>query len=103
MHQALNMAKMAKGAFSRATIEETHDLIKKCHAKVRKEMKRGVEFPGHPKVKAAIERDPDIVHRNDTRGCLPCSLTPETICRHAGDTQEQVHHRPTEAESKLQS
>jgi len=34
MRLALNMAKMAKGGFSRAAIEETHQLIKKPHGEV---------------------------------------------------------------------
>ena len=56
MRLALNMAKMAKGGISHAAIEETQQLIKKPHAEVREEKKRGVEFPGHNKVKAGIER-----------------------------------------------
>jgi len=36
---ALNMANMAKGGFSHATIEETQQLMKKPHAEVRKEKK----------------------------------------------------------------
>jgi hypothetical protein len=38
MRLALNMAKMAQGGFSRATIEETQ-LIKKPRAEVREEKK----------------------------------------------------------------
>jgi hypothetical protein len=34
---ALNMAKMAKGGFMCAAIEETQQLIKKHHTEVRKE------------------------------------------------------------------
>jgi len=34
MHFALNMAKTAKGGFSRAAVEETQQLIKKAHAEV---------------------------------------------------------------------
>jgi hypothetical protein len=34
---ALIMAKMATGGFSRATIKETHQLIKKPHAEVQEE------------------------------------------------------------------
>jgi len=49
------MAKMAKGGFSRAAIEETQQLIKKPRGEVREEKKRGVEFPRHNKIKAAIE------------------------------------------------
>jgi len=55
MRLALNMAKRAKGGFSRSAIEETQHLIKKPRPEVREVKKRGVEFPGHRKVKAAIE------------------------------------------------
>ena len=72
MRLALNMAKMAKECFSRAAIEETKYLIKKPHAEVREEKKRGVEFPGHTKVKAAIQRHPAMLRHNQTTGCLPC-------------------------------
>jgi len=72
MRLALNMAKMAKGGFSRAAVEETQYLIKKPRAEVREEKKRGVEFPGHNKVKAAIARHPAMLGQNQTHGCLPC-------------------------------
>jgi len=72
MRLALNMAKMAKEGFSRTTIEEKKYLIKKPRAKVREEKKRGVEFPGHKKVKAAIQRHPAMLRQNQTSGCLPC-------------------------------
>jgi hypothetical protein len=49
------MAKMAKGGFSRAAIEETQQLIQIPRAEVREEKKWGVEFPGHNMVKAVIE------------------------------------------------
>jgi hypothetical protein len=63
---------MAKGGFSHAAIEETQQLIKKPRAEVREEKMRGVEFPGHQKVKAAMERHPAMVHTNHTAGCLQC-------------------------------
>jgi len=69
---ALNMAKMVKQRFSRAPIEETQQLIKKPHAKVREEKKRGVVFPRHNKVKAAIERHPAMIRENHTDSSLPC-------------------------------
>jgi hypothetical protein len=47
MRLALNMAKMAKGRFSRVDIEETQQLIKKPRAEVQEQKKRCVEFPGH--------------------------------------------------------
>jgi len=66
------MATMAKGGISRAAIEETQQLTKKPRAEVREEKKRGVEFPGHQKVKAAMVRLPAMVYKNHTAGCLPC-------------------------------
>jgi len=61
MHQALNMAKMAKGGFSRTAIEERQLQIKKPQAGVREEKKRGVEFPAHYNVKAAMDRHPTLL------------------------------------------
>jgi len=85
---ALNMAKMAKEGFSRAAIEETKYLIKKPRAKVREEKKRGVEFPGHKKVKTAIQRHPAMLRQNQTSGCLPCqngtAKNPQTRWRRKG-------------------
>jgi len=72
MRLALNMAKMAKGGFSRAAMEETQQLIENPRTEVREEKKQGVEYPGHRKVKAAIERHPGMVYENQTDGCLPC-------------------------------
>jgi len=88
MRLALNMAKMAKKGFSRAAIEETKYLIKKPPAKVREEKKRGVESPGHKKVKAAIQRHPAMLRQNQTSGCLPCqngtAKNPQTRWRRKG-------------------
>jgi hypothetical protein len=61
---ALNMAKMANGGFWRGAAEETHNLIKKPHAEVREEKTRGVEFPGHNKLKAAIARHAAMHRQN---------------------------------------
>jgi len=72
MRLALNMAKMAKGGFSHAAIEETQQIIKKPRAEVREEKTRGVQFPQHQKVKAAMERHPAMVYKNHTASCLPC-------------------------------
>jgi len=72
MRLALNMAKMAKGGFSHAAIEETQYMFKKPRTKIREEKKRGVEFPGHNKVNAVIERHPAMVRQNQTPGCLAC-------------------------------
>jgi len=63
---------MPKAGFSCATIEETQYLIKKPRAEVREEKKWGVEFPGHKKVKAAMERQPAMIRQNYTDGCFPC-------------------------------
>jgi hypothetical protein len=64
MRLALNMAKLVKEGFSRAATEETKYLIKKLCAEVREEKKRGVEFPGHKKVKAAIQRHSAMLRHN---------------------------------------
>jgi len=88
MRLALNMAKMAKWGFSSAAIEETQQLIKKPRAEVREAKKRGVEFAGHNKLKAAIERHPAMVRENQTDGCLPCpnstANNPQTRWRSKG-------------------
>ena len=88
MRLALNMAKMAKEGFSRAATEKTKYLIKKPRAEVREEKKRGVEFPGHKKVKAAIQRHPAMLRHNQTPGCLPCqngtAKNPQTRWRRKG-------------------
>jgi hypothetical protein len=88
MRLALNMAKMAKEGFSHAAIEETKYLIKKPRAEDREEKKQGVEFPGHKKVKAAIQRHPAMLCHNQTPGCLPCqngtAKNPQTRWRRIG-------------------
>ena len=85
---ALNMAKVAKRGFSCATMEEMQQQIKKPRAEVREENKRGVVFPRHNKVKAAIERLPAMVHENQMDGCLPCqngtAKNPQTHWRRKG-------------------
>ena len=68
MRLALNMAKMVKRGFSHAPIEETQYLIKKPRAEVWEEKKWSVEFPGHKKVKAAMERHPAMLRQNQTPG-----------------------------------
>jgi hypothetical protein len=55
MRLALNVAHMAKEAFSRAAMKESQFLIKKPGSQVREEKTRGVEFPGQKQVKAAME------------------------------------------------
>jgi len=82
------MAKMAKGGFSRAAIEEKQFLIKQPRAKVQEEKNWGVEFPGHKDVKAALERHRAMLRDNLTDGCLPCQngteQNPQTRWRRKG-------------------
>jgi hypothetical protein len=72
MRLALNMVKMAKVGFPHAAIREMQHLFKIHCAEIREEKKRGVEFPGHQKVKAAMERNPAMIYKDTTAGCLPC-------------------------------
>jgi hypothetical protein len=72
MRLALIMAKMAKEGFLCTGREETKYLIKKPRAEVREEKKRGVEFPGHNKVKGVIQRHLEMLRHNQTSGCLLC-------------------------------
>jgi len=69
-HLGLHMAKMAKGGFACATIEETQYLIKKPCVEVREEKQWGVVFPGHRMLNTAIERHPTMVLGNLMDGCL---------------------------------
>ena len=71
MRLALTMAKMAEEGFSRPAIEETKYVRQKPCNEVREEKMRGVEFPGHKMVKAAIHRHPAMLRQNKTSGCLP--------------------------------
>jgi len=97
MHLALSLAKRAKGGFLRTTIDETQQLFKKPRAEVPEEKQRGVEFPGHKKVKAAIERHPAMVYKNHMAGCLPCqngtAKNPQTRWR----CKETAAHPPEPA------
>ena len=72
MRLALNMNKMAKGGFSRATMGETQFLIKQPRAEVRQEKNRGLVFPGLEDVKVAMERHPAMLREHQINGCLPC-------------------------------
>jgi len=88
MCQALNMAKLAREGFSRAAIEETKYFIKTPRAEIREEKKWGVEFPGHNKVKASIQRHPAMLRQNQMSGCFPCQIgsakNPQTRWRRKG-------------------
>jgi hypothetical protein len=72
MRLALNMAKIARGGFSRAAIEETQQQIRKPRAEVRDGKKWGVEFPRNKLVKPLIEWHPAMVYTNQTDSCIPC-------------------------------
>jgi hypothetical protein len=71
MRLALTMAKIVKGEFSRAAIEDILQPIKKPHAEVQEEMMWRVEFPGQNKVQSVMEAHLAMVCRNQTDGCLP--------------------------------
>jgi len=68
---ALNNAKMAKEGFLYAAIEDTPNVINKPGIKVPEEKMWGVEFPGHRKVKTAMERHLARVHEIQMDGCVP--------------------------------
>jgi len=103
MRLALNMAKMAKGGISRGTREETQQLSKKPHADIREEKMRGVEYPGHNKVKLASERHTAMVRENQTDRCLPCqngtAKNPETRWKRKGKTAPSPRLAPLRPES----
>jgi hypothetical protein len=71
-----NMAKMAKGGFLCAGMEETQYRIKKPRADVREEKKLGVMFPRHNKGKAAMERHQAMLRQNHMARCLPWHTGP---------------------------
>ena len=88
MRVALNMAKMAKAGGSRSVNKEMNYLIKKSCAEVREGKMLGVEFPGHNKVKSAIQRHLAMLRQNQTSGCLPSqngtAKNPQTHWRREG-------------------
>jgi len=71
MRLAFDMAKMARRGFSRASIDDTQQLIKKPRSKVWGDKKHGVDIPGRNNVKAAIERHLAILRQNHRARCLP--------------------------------
>jgi len=96
---------MAKEGFLCAAVEETKYLIKKQRAEVRDEKKQGVEFPGHKKVKAGIQRYLAMLLHNQMSGYLPCqngtTNNPQTRWRRKGtcapppDRRRQQTPEPT--------
>jgi hypothetical protein len=103
MSLALNMAKMAKGGFSRSAVEEIQYLIKKPRAEVREEKQQSSEFPGHHKVKAGIARNRAMLRQTRLPDVFLAKMAQQRIHRRAADTIEQVHLRPTNADSRIQS
>jgi hypothetical protein len=65
------MGTMAKEGLLRAAIEETKYLIEKPRIEVREEKMRGLEFPEHNKLMAAIQRHQAMLRDNQTSACLP--------------------------------
>jgi len=103
MRWASSMAKMAEGGFLCAIIEGTHYQIKKPRAEVQEEKKWGVEFPRHKNVKASIERHLAMFIKTTWPDTFLVTMAPQRICRHSGDTKEQVYLHPTNADSLLQT
>jgi len=103
MHLALNMAKMAKGGFLRAAIEETQFRIAIPWAEVRAEKKWGVMFPEHKNVKAAMKRHPAMLWENQIDGFLLCqngtAQNPQTRwrCEVTGAAYPERLRQPTSA------
>jgi len=99
------MAKMGKGGFSHATIEEMKFLIKKPWAEVRQEKKWGVDYPGDKNVKAAMERHPAMLWENQPDGCLACqngtAQNPQTRwrCNGTGTPPPERPRDPTPEQS----
>jgi len=102
MLRALNMAKMAKGGFSRATIEETQYLIKKPQAKVQEQKKLGVEFPAHKDVNP-MRKDTRLRFRKiEPIAAFPAILAQHRIPRHARGANAWVHLHRSNSDSRHQ-
>jgi len=83
MRLAWNMAKMAKGGFSRTAIGETQYVINISCTHVWEDKNRGVEVAWHRKVMAVIERHPAMVLENQAAGYHSCQDgTPENPLTH---------------------
>jgi len=72
MRLAMNMTNMAIGGFLCTAIDEAQHPSKRLCAEVHEEKKGGVEFAGHNKVEAVIERQPAMLRQNYLHGCLHC-------------------------------
>jgi len=91
MRRALNMAKMTKGGFLQAAIEEKQYMITQPQTKVWEAKMRWVQFPGHKKV---------LLQEKDTHqwflifNWMAANLAKraqQRICRHAQIAKEQRH------------
>jgi hypothetical protein len=84
IHLALNMAKMPRGGYLHAAIEEMQKQNMKTHAKVDTVKKWGVVILVYTKVKTAIERHPAMVRENQIHSYLPCQSDTAIIPRPCG-------------------
>jgi len=107
MHLALHMAKLAKGGFSHTAMVETQYLINIPLAEVEEEKMRDVEFPGHNRLKAEMERHPAMICRNIMARCLPYQnrtvINSETRWRCKGTGVPQPNQRRPTPESTLKA
>jgi hypothetical protein len=91
MRLALHIAKIAKEEFLCPAIEDTQQPMKQPHTEIQEEMKRGVQFPGHKMVKAAIERHLAMVYKIKQPAALHAEMVQQSITRDAGGAKEQPH------------
>jgi len=68
IHLLLNMAKMAKGGFSCAAMEDAQLLMKKHRTKVQDKNMWGVEVHGQTREKAVMVRHPAMLCEDQTDG-----------------------------------
>jgi hypothetical protein len=96
---ALNMAKMAKEAFSCAPIQKRKYLILNPCSKAPEEKAWGVQCPGHKKVNTAIQRQlAMLVKTTHPEGFLSTRAL-QRFSRHTGDANTQEHLHPTDTVS----
>jgi len=103
MWLALDIDKMAKGGFLRAAIEETQCLFEKPHAELSYKMMRGVLFPGHTGLKAAMENTRQSFGKSKWTADLIATMVQRNIPRHAGGTNFGVHLHQTDYGSQHQN
>jgi len=72
MQRAMNVAKMPQGGFSLVPIKEMQQLIRNPQAAVQEHNMRGVQFPGHKKKNAAIQRHLAMIRENQMDFSLLC-------------------------------